>query len=468
MKSAGPTDKRVYLNENAISDAVSGRSDGDVLKSVIRLVTMQRKILILKKSVKNAENAAQAGIAYKKTEEKYMPDTVEQSYRTDAAKYDMLYLVSCAVNGVMPDKDRVNQMDAGKVYSACKKHSLEAISFSAVEPLLDEDASRREPVMLKWKESKLLSEARDIMMDAERGSLFEFMEHKGIRYMPLKGIILKKMYPRTWQRQMSDNDIWFDKAFHQQVYDWFVARGYEAVSIGTAHDDIYKKLPFCSFELNRYMVEKDVEPVWTEYYSDVENRLLPQEGTEYGRRFSDEDFYIYMIVHAAAHVKLGGTGLRTVLDCFVFLKEKKETLDRSYIHRELKKLKLTEYEKNLRELSDVIFSDPLHFNVDALPEKQRRELDEILQAGTYGTMKKAVSNRIEEMKKSPDEALWKSKIRYCFRRIYPPMEYYEAVPFINKHRWLIPVYPFYRIARSLKHNGRHISDELRCIRNKKD
>lgn len=74
------------------------------------------------------------------------------------------------------------------------------------------------------------------------------------------------------------------------------------------------------------------------YYRDVKNRLKTACGKQYELRFSDEDFYVYMIAHEYKHYSGGGTGLRSLLDTYVYCLKKGKTLDWDYISGEIEKL----------------------------------------------------------------------------------------------------------------------------------
>ena len=69
-----------------------------------------------------------------------------------------------------------------------------------------------------------------------------------------------------------------------------------------------------------------------DYYRDVASRLIQEDGT-CERRFSPEDFYIYLIAHEYRHFSHSGTGLRSLLDVYLFWKKHGEQLDGEYIER---------------------------------------------------------------------------------------------------------------------------------------
>ncbi len=48
-----------------------------------------------------------------------------------------------------------------------------------------------------------------MLLDRERQQIFSKLDEAGIWYVPLKGVLLKEMYPVFGMRQMADNDILF-------------------------------------------------------------------------------------------------------------------------------------------------------------------------------------------------------------------------------------------------------------------
>ena len=68
-----------------------------------------------------------------------------------------------------------------------------------------------------------------------------------------------------------------------------------------------------------------------EYYKDDEKRLL---GDGYEKHLSPEDFYLYVAAREYKHYSVGGTGLRSLVDTYVYLQ--KEFLNMTYVARRLK------------------------------------------------------------------------------------------------------------------------------------
>ena len=68
--------------------------------------------------------------------------------------------------------------------------------------------------------------------------------------MPLKGCILKEMYPDFSMRQMADNDILFDEKFRSAIRQYFIDHQYTVVSYLQVNHDAYEKPPVLNFEMH--------------------------------------------------------------------------------------------------------------------------------------------------------------------------------------------------------------------------
>lgn len=361
--------------------------------------------------------------------------------------YDMLYFTVCAVNGIQPDTNRIAHVDLEKLFQMCQFHSLTAIVCMGLEAAGITDQ--------KFIEAKAKAIRKNILLDAERASILDFMEQNKIWYVPLKGIILKELYPKIGMRQMSDNDILYDKAYQKQVCKMMQNRGYTVESVGKKHHDTYLKPPVYNFELHTDLFEKKRNKIIYQYYTAIKKRLVPDDQGKYGFSLSNEDFYIYMTTHEYKHFSRGGTGLRSLLDCFVFLKAKGGTLDWAYIQAQTDLLKITDFEQKSRKLSKKIFENP---DVAVLSEDEREMLEYYLFSGTYGTMNNVITNQIQTF---AEQSGCTSKFEYILHRIFPPMEHYKQYfPFFYRHKILLPVAWIFRLINGITVRRKYIKKEI--------
>lgn len=374
--------------------------------------------------------------------------------------YEMAYLLTCGLHGTVPEQRKVEQMDLNHLYIMAKNHSLTAIVCMALEASDIFSIYKEQELVKKWKDAKDKAIRKNLMLDAERKEILNFMEKKGIWYMPLKGILLKEMYPKLGMRQMADNDILYDQQYQKELMKFMTARGYKPSHIGKGNHDIYKKAPIYNYELHTALYGAAHDKKYQEYYRNVKQRLKKDEGNCFGYHFSHEDFYIYITTHAYKHYNGRGTGLRSLLDIYVFLQKKEATLNWNYIENQLKELNITEFERESRELCKKLFSEKTH----ELTQKESETFTYYLESGTYGTMKNGIEKKLRKYQPDKKPVTAVTKIKYYLERLIPDMEHYKShVPLVYEHKWLIPFYLIFRLVRALIRDGKKIRKEIQLV-----
>ncbi len=302
----------------------------------------------------------------------------KEEYRAGAE--DVVYLAACMVNGEKPDAERVAGIDLDQLYKTANRHLLTGIVGYALEV-----AGVRDPAFVQAKSKAI---RKIVLFDTERAAVFAELEKAGIWYMPLKGCVLKEYYPQIGMRQMSDNDILYDVSRSGDVRKVMEGLGYSTEHFGTGVHDSYFKQPVCNFEMHRALFGIGHEDSLQAYYENIKDRLVKDEGTNFMYHLSPEDFYIYMIAHEYKHYSGGGTGLRSLLDTYVYLR--KVPLDMAYVAGEIEKLGITDFEAANRSLA-------LHlFDGKPLTGEEQEMLDYVLSSGTYGTMANSIRKQIRE------------------------------------------------------------------------
>jgi hypothetical protein len=379
--------------------------------------------------------------------------------------HSMLYLTTCALHGIVPEEEAISEVDLQELYKFCKSHSMTAIVCMALENT-DVFHHAKPEMKKKWLDAKNKAIRKNIMLDAERSKLFTWMEEQGIWYMPLKGSVLKDLYPKVGMRQMSDNDILYDPAFQYEIRDYMVSQGYEVIRIGETNHDVYEKPPVYNFELHTALFGAKHDPKWESYYADVKARLLKDEGKSYAYHFQDEDFYIYMLTHAFKHYSDRGTGVRSLLDVYVYVWKKGDTLDWEYIRKETEKLGIAAYEYQCRVLSRKLFEKPDLAYENTLTKEERKMLSFFTSSGTYGTVTNRIKNRLEKLQPNDAPIRRKTRMKYYIQRLFPDMNWMKRYsPFCAKHPWSVPVIYVYRIFNILLFGRERLTGELQVVKN---
>ena len=375
------------------------------------------------------------------------------------AASDAAFLTACALNGTPPARGDVEAMDLPAVFQMAERHSLAAITFAAAEASGVWARTPEDPLRRAWKTRRDQALRKNMLLDVERAELCAFLESAGAWYLPLKGAVLKSLYPKSSMRQMADNDILFDPAFRKTVRDFMARRGYEVKSYGVSNHDVYLKPPIYNFEFHTELFGVASPAEWVEFGRVAAGRLATAPGTSFGRVMCEEDFYVYITLHTLKHLRHAGTGLRSVLDTKVYLSAKGAQLDWPRVEAELERLGAADEERTLRSLSEKLFAP----DVCALTDAERAMLAQIFSSGTYGTQAQHMRNKLHELRPEGPLAAG-TRARYLARRIFPDREVMKrSVPAVARHPALLPLaYPF-RIARGVVLHSRRSLNELRLL-----
>lgn len=376
------------------------------------------------------------------------PVETVQEFTARMAK-DLVYLVSCAVNQQTPDRERVNNMDLAEVYRLSQMHQLTAAVAFGLEKVMS--------LPVSFDEEKKRAVGNLTLFEVERMSVIRELEKAGIWYLPLKGITLKNDYPKTAMREMSDNDILVDSARMAEVKQIMHRLGFSGGEYDKDHDVVFKKPPSVVFEMHNRLFGKEHHPLYYSYYKNIKQKLLPVQGTKCGFQMTNEDFYVYLICHMYKHYNYAGTGLRSLLDVYVFNKARGESLDKSYLCSELKKFKIDGFEAEMRRLADKVFSD------STLSEHENEIFEFIAVSGTYGTGNRAMQYSIEKYVKDNKGKV--SKAKYILHRVFIPKKDVEKhFPFFYRHKLLYPFLPVYRLGKGIINHPAQIAEEYKTFK----
>ena len=357
----------------------------------------------------------------------------------------VIYLASCAVNETKPETDKIAGTDLEELFSFASCHVMSA----AVAMALESAGFRNDYV----KNAISFSVRKNTFFEAANNSVLKSLEEAGIWYMPLKGAMLKNYYTRFGMREMSDHDILFDATRAEDVKRIMESLGFMTKHFGEGNHDIYYKEPLCNFEMHRGLFGSSHDEKFYEYYAGVKDRLIKDDGNNYGYHFSPEDFYVYMTAHEYKHYSAGGTGLRSLLDVYVFLKKFEGLLDFDYVSNEAEKLGLSEFEEKNRGLALNLFGS------NELTSGDREMLEYIVHSGAYGNIENIVRNRLRKYGSGRI-----GKIKYVLSKVFPTAKSMKSTyPKLCEHKIYYPALVIFRLMKAVTLKRRKVFLELKIL-----
>ena len=198
-------------------------------------------------------------------------------------------------------------------------------------------------------------------------------EKKGIQYMPVKGSLMKKLYPSHELRTMGDADILIQESQYPQIREIMIELGYEE-KIDSSDYDYTWIHPNLHIELHKHLFSSYFSD-YARYFGDIWSRATNIGGNRWALR--DEDLFVYYFTHFVKHFRFGGIGCNHATDLWVY-KHTHPDLDENYILKQMEVLSMGAFYKNVCRLLSAWFENG---SWDDITEK----ISELLFGGTWGT-----------------------------------------------------------------------------------
>lgn len=251
----------------------------------------------------------------------------------------------------------------------------------------------------------------------------EVLEQAKLPFIPLKGSVLRKLYPEPWMRTSCDIDL----LVHESDLDAAVAcltkeLGYTETGKGS-HDVSLSTPAGMHIELHYSLIESNwmekaelpLRTVWED--------AKPVEGTSFHYALSDEMFYYYHIAHMAKHFLYGGCGIRPLLD--LYLLKRDLSMDAERRDALLSLGGLLEFARQAEQLAMIWLDGAVHTDLTMQME------DYIFSGGVYGTLENRVMTH--QIRKG-------GKLKYALSRIWISSEQLKYVyPVLNRKKWMLPI-----------------------------
>lgn len=350
-------------------------------------------------------------------------------------KYEKEYAFLGIVGDVLNGKDvrpLPEGVTADDIFAIGSRQDMAPITFCALNSIknLEKGSS--------WLEhqKRFLSDCtRSEVQLGEYDKLIPYLCEHGVKVLPLKGCVIKRLYPTPSLRTMSDIDLLYEGVTPQELAELMEKVGYSTENLESGCHDVFHKKPCMNIEPHRKLVVDDSP--YRSVLQDMFAKAVPDEKISNLYHMKPEDLYIHVIVHAAKHFVRSGLGVRPMGDIYVLNQKFGADWDREYIDRQLVSVKLEKFEKRIRDLAYAFFGKE---EVAVSDE----DMEVFFQGSTYG-------NYSDVGRKYMSKG-GKSRIAFFLHRtFYPYSGMCEMFPVLKKWPVLLPFAWVYRIIDVLLH-----------------
>ena len=317
------------------------------------------------------------------------------------------------------------------LYKLSKAHDLAHLVADALDKngLLDlnDDTAK------KFSRERQMAVYRYEQINYELEELCQALETAEIEHIPLKGSVIRRLYPEPWMRTSCDIDILVREEQVETVVKLLVENLHYEYGERDEHDVSLYSAGGVHLELHFKLSDVRITQKGENVLAGVWALSAPREGWSYRKEMSDGMFYFFHLAHMAKHFYEGGCGVRPFIDLWIL--NHKTPYERSEREKLLKEGSLSKFESGARALSEVWFSGAEQ------DERTRNMQDYILCGGVYGTMENGVVVK---------QARRGGKFKYILSRIFVPYKVLVIrYPSLKKHKWLFPFYQVRRWGRLL-------------------
>ena len=150
----------------------------------------------------------------------------------------------------LPKPDNISFED---IYSFAMVHNISSMILYAIEKAGESVDSN---LLNRWNKKRNTVIAQSAVQLSEKQKIIDAFKEHSINCLPLKGCLLKEMYPQIYFREMSDLDILIAREKAYDARDVMESMGYSCESFGTSNVDQYIKNPFMHVELHFELLEE--------------------------------------------------------------------------------------------------------------------------------------------------------------------------------------------------------------------
>lgn len=341
----------------------------------------------------------------------------------DNFQKDIVNIIYAALTG--EKKEISEEFDIEKGIELARSHNIIALFYEGIVLC---GFSPDIPALKNVQAELYLSVMKDVRQKHMIKEITKRFDDAYIDYLPLKGTILKKIYPKSVMRTMGDADILIKEEQYDKISEILSSLEFSFVK-ETDHELVWTH-PSLLLELHKRVMTTYNKDFY-KYFDTGWSFAKKADGTNSRYEFKPEDFYIYIFVHFTKHYRISGIGIKHILDLWVY-KKAYFNMNNDYIDKKLEDLNLSKFHNNVMDTLDVWFND------GEGNDKTTLITNVIFSSGQYGSREMAIVNRtIRESKETG--SVKKTIIKKVSNTIFLPYNRMcDEYPILKKIPVLLP------------------------------
>ncbi len=355
-------------------------------------------------------------------------------------------LLSSHINDTVNISD--DNPDWDEIYTLSKDHNLSGMIYLAINKL---NIKPDKELYVRLSQAYFHTIAVSVNRDAEYEKVKEIFFDNKIPYIQVKGIALAEYYPVKEVRTMGDVDLVIRLEDKEKVLKLFTDKGYKSKT-GSREDWTYYN-DIINLEMHTDLcpeqISASIDP--TAYFKNIWE--MTNDTDDCFKELKPEYHLIFLLIHLAKHIYGFGAGVRQIMDISILLKHFNNQINWGLIEKDLEKLNMTKFAKNIFYLCNDWFGTQFPFELEMDQDTYELICRYIFEGGVFGfkarnsvaeikLRKEIDNNKGRYSKKAPIKAFLKLFV-------IDKQDLYASVPFTKRHPFLLPIGWVYRIFRGV-------------------
>ncbi len=293
------------------------------------------------------------------------------------------------------------------------------------------------------EQAYLVAVSKSIQQEYWGEQVLEKLSNAGFDCIALKGWELRKLYPETSMRQMTDLDILVRPYEFDKLFSVLKGIGFSVEDKSSHFHDSFARDGILVEMHKRLTDDSDAIQAWER---EMWEHAVPDDGNIY--KMSPEDFYIYHFVHLHIDYMCGSLGLRRIADTWLL---QKQTVNMEQVKAVLEKFGIWPFHQHMVKLCRATMGEI------SMDEDSEFLLKHAFMHGLYGSIN---SHRAARIAKA-GEYNWFGKTKSVFVTVFPPYKRMKAqFPVLEKWPMLMPWCWFMRINHFLHGDRKQYKEML--------
>ena len=322
-------------------------------------------------------------------------------------------------------------------------HAVKSLLYPALKKVLP----MGDPLLSALKRESFAAATRESMQGKDLSKIFAACNEARIPVLPLKGCVIKDLYPYPELRFMSDADLLVPEDCGRTMRSLMEGQGFSYHKVDAGDTDVYVSPLKLNYEIHFGLGEEGFSAQSRAFTGKLLDLAHSGNDRSYVMELPAEEHYIYILIHFIKHFIYGGVGIRQLTDLFICYT--RWDMDMEKVHKLLEELELVRFHSNLKSLWE-------HWFLDGPATEQTEVLGEfILHSGVFGNEEQRSTDRILSVGENN---------HYVFRRLFPPYKTMKGYfPVLKKVPILLPFAWVWRGVRAVLFRRNKLNSELHSL-----